>query len=91
MSIDLYYANLFNVKVNNVEEFFDSSIFNTCQTVEKERDEKFLKPDNEGSEGICRFCKSENTYLIEKQRRSGDEAKDFDVHCGRCGKSWKAS
>jgi DNA-directed RNA polymerase subunit M/transcription elongation factor TFIIS len=91
MSIDLHYAKMFGYQVNTIDELFNCPIFESYKEVEKERNEKFLKPSVEGSEGPCRFCKSTETYLIEKQRRSGDEAKDFDIHCSKCGKSWKAS
>ena len=37
----------------------------------------------------CKYCKSDNTYTVEKQTRSGDEPAAVRVVCVDCGNGWK--
>jgi len=72
------------------EEMFSSELFTKYRVKSEEQRKMFLETDTEGSCGKCHNCGSENTFLIEKQRRSADEAKSFDIQCGNCQASWPA-
>lgn len=88
--LDIGIMTHFGYNVSNKEDMFNSDLFLKYRIKFEEQKKMFLHKDNEGSAGKCPSCGSENTFLIEKQKRSADEAKDFDIHCGNCQSSWKA-
>lgn len=89
--IDREIAGLFGEPlIENKRELFESEFFRDCALKHKEHVEQFLSKDNEGSQGICPKCQSDNTFPVEKQKRSADEPKSFDIICGNCSASWPA-
>lgn len=71
-------------------EIFKSSIYDSYRENERERNKLLTQENIEGSCGKCPYCGSENTYLIEKQKRSADEPKNFTIHCGNCREAWES-
>lgn len=89
-TVDTDIMQHFGYKVNSDRDIFNCPIYNQYRIKDEERREMFLKKDNEGSFGPCPVCGSENTYQVEKQKRSADEPKDFSIHCGNCRAVWQA-
>ena len=76
--VDAYFGNRFGYNdINTKEELFRSNFFTEHIKKNNERKEQFLKKNDEGSQGPCRFCKSLNTKhlssvlanLLPKQAR----------------------
>lgn len=89
--IDREIASLFGEPlISSKKELFDSLFFKEYAEKHDEHIKQFLAKDNEGSQGICPKCGSDNTYPVEKQKRSADEPKSFDINCGNCQASWPA-
>jgi DNA-directed RNA polymerase subunit M/transcription elongation factor TFIIS len=65
---------------------FDNSEYRYLRYIEVYHDEREMVA------GIykCKYCKGSNTYTIERQTRSGDEAALVKVFCINCDRSWNA-
>lgn len=88
LNLDNYiHRRFFGTDISSKEELFESKFFTDISKKNKKQIDQFLKPEIEGTQGICPRCKSENTFLIEKQTRSGDEGKTFSIVCGNCNLS----
>lgn len=89
--IDREIAALFGeALIGTKKELFESVFFADCALKHADHVKQFLSKDNEGSQGKCKKCQSENTFPVEKQKRSADEPKSFDIICGNCSASWAA-
>lgn len=89
-TIDTVIMQHFGFDVKDDKDVFECPVFNEYKIKDEERREMFLTKNNEGSCGICPVCGSDNTFPVEKQKRSADEPKDFSIHCGNCRSSWQA-
>jgi DNA-directed RNA polymerase subunit M/transcription elongation factor TFIIS len=71
-------------KVKTKEDLFSTSLYDS----ERKKDEDTIKKLSEKNKANvapkCPRCKSERFY-VEEQRRSGDEGKNFEIHCPTCG------
>lgn len=78
--------------VQSHDEIFNTPMFDEYRKMEEKRNKNFLNKDTEGTMGNCRFkdCDSKVTFLVEKQRCAADEAKNLDVCCAKCGRTWAA-
>lgn len=92
--LDSYYFSRFEDNQSEIkqlttkEQLFNNSYFKEYKMQDDELARQLLKKNHEGSQGPCKRCKSLNTYLIEIQTRSADEALTIEIHCGDCQKSW---
>lgn len=79
------FSDHFGIEIKKRED-----IWNTYFKEEKDKYEKqinkFVNKENQFTSEKCYHCGSTNTYVEEKQTRSGDEPLTEKIHCSDCGK-----
>lgn len=66
------------------EEFFDLDFFKENKRIYKMMIDKLSGKNEANNAPPCNVCGSDRFY-VDLQRRAGDEARNFEIHCPGCG------
>lgn len=70
-------------KIKNNEQFFELSIFKENIKIYNMMIKKLSGKNEANNAPPCGICGSDRFY-VDLQRRSGDEARNFEIHCPGC-------
>ena len=70
------------IKTN--EDFFNLPFFKENKAIYKMMIDKLSGKNEANNAPPCKVCGSDRFY-VDLQRRAGDEARNFEIHCPGCG------